>query len=591
MPARLTQGARDLAGALEQRLSRALEKFPKDASGWVLNLPAPTLLGARAAQLSTIFEEGTPPEPPSQARINALDRLRQGKLSLTRKDWALIGWGLCDDCGRAGRPIETDSMFGQIMAYIKPQIALGLSRKLFFGLLHSYFAYGADAPEGNPNWLALRATLAAILPTLTSGQTRPKVWARVLTSQQELLTPQAGRALGAALLAGDETVRADIATHLPIPETSWLWRRVIAAQLDLIDAVDDAEFRLAIPAMLKLAVQHSHQADLILSRLLTRYERCEFRDEPDAALKQFALDRWQNPQIKSSNRWSLVSDAVRKMILHWFAKADLQHFFSLLQGDGSVDHDRLHYWLRFVDQISYTRIVMGGDAFVNDSNDFIDFREKNQGRFSRLSASDTTNNAFVMQIGDYHFVEFSGTGNACYIYANSKLPFSPEKKLFQLLDLKARSHVIDRIIHNGDWCPRADRLLRNLGIVPNAAVTKIKPTVVVRPIPVAAAPISATSRNSIVQGSPNTSPNKLDIHTLKNSADIENTPAWSSSPKTLQLIAEATRIARENKLATEDHRAKGGAYWVLENGLHANIRQQLVRLGFSYVARRGYWVK
>ena len=38
------------------------------------------------------------------------------------------------------------------------------------------------------------------------------------------------------------------------------------------------------------------------------------------------------------------------------------HFFELLRGNGDVDQARLHYWLRFANQMGFTRIVVGTDA-------------------------------------------------------------------------------------------------------------------------------------------------------------------------------------------------------------------------------------
>lgn len=104
------------------------------------------------------------------------------------------------------------------------------------------------------------------------------------------------------------------------------------------------------------------------------------------------------------------------MVRGWLAKQDLTHFFELLRGNGDVDQARLHYWLRFANLMGFTRIIMGSDAWQDRGSDFVKFREENKGRLSYLRGGRNFDNAMIMQINDYLFVEFSGTGNAMYAY-------------------------------------------------------------------------------------------------------------------------------------------------------------------------------
>lgn len=614
---------RDLIFALDARLNLSLARFPQDVNSWVLPLPQPVQLTKRVSAISSLFDEGRPAEPPSKARINALGRLRDGKIHITRKDWNLISWGLCDMCGHAGMPIENASMFEKIMHFVDSEITQGISRKIWFGLMHSYFSYPQKEPESNQNWLLLRDKLSKTLPLLIQSQARPKAWSRALERQSDLLTVRAGIELGRELFENNKELAHDVATFFPIPDTSWLWRRIISRQLAMLFEIDDERFLLSIPTMLRLAVTHPQQADSILSALLSRYESSQFRNEAHAELKQFALDQWQNPQVKSANRWSMVSQEVRKMMLHWFAKADLEHFFSLLQGEGGVDRARLHYWLRFVDQIAYTKIVMGGDAFQNQSVDFIDFRIKNKGRFSQLSGGDSANNAFIIRIGEYYFVEFSGKGNACYLYSVARLPFDPEIRNFSLFELKRKPSAIDRIIHNGDWQYKADYQLSRLGIFFDKPTAKI---IMPSPTPPAslehikkAALIETWPMPSIVFASRSLPPMSLEpvieavqLEPVTKAVQIETRPMPTSTTAlnflrvasllqrpapnknistTLRAIDAALELSKTFNLVSEDHRSKGGAFWILEAGLTPELRIQLEELKFASVAKRGYWMK
>lgn len=652
MPVELTTQLRDLVSALDARLALSMTRFPQDADSLVLPLPQPLRLAGRVSALSAIFDDGRPAEPPSQARINALGRLRAGTVRISRKDWNLIAWGLCDQCGHAGMPIDEASLFSKIMDFVDTEVTKGISRKVWFGLLHSYFSYPSEPPESCANWLQLRARLAETLPVLIQGQTRPKAWSRALDRHSELLTDRAGLALGAALFDDNKEIAQDIASYLPIPATSWLWRRIISAQLAMLSAVSDERFLTSVSSMMKLAGQHPLQTDSILAALLTRYQSSSYRNEPNLELKQFALDHWQNPQMKSANRWSLVGEDVRKMMLHWFAKADLEHFFSLLQGEGGVDRARLDYWLRFVDQISYTRIVMGTDAYFNPSDDFVDFRAKNKGRFSQMTNGDPANNAFAMRLGEYYFIEFSGTGNACYVYAEDRLPFNPETSFLRLAQLKTKSAAIDRIIHNGAWTHNADRALARLGIFPG--MNTGKKTAPSAP-PAAIAPLSATptslsqwlARNDAPLGpQPPTLPDSVMPTSI--AAPVSNFPipsshfSWNGDkplgkpndagsrgrlarlmampPKVNPLapavipaatsidiepetrsekaaraveraIAVGSELAARLQLTTMDNRYGGGAFWVHENGSSFEAHRVLKKAGFVFKAGRGYWIK
>ncbi|MCZ5658575.1 EH signature domain-containing protein [Escherichia coli] len=134
-------------------------------------------------------------------------------------------------------------------------------------------------------------------------------------------------------------------------------------------------------------------------------------------------------------------------------KQDLTHFFELLRGNGDVDQARLHYWLRFANQMGFTRIIMGSDAWQDRGSDFVKFREENKGRLSYLRGGRNFDNAMIMQINDYLFVEFSGTGNAMYAYQIGHAPFNPESRTLDInIHLKDQGRCALRLPH----APRAE---------------------------------------------------------------------------------------------------------------------------------------
>jgi hypothetical protein len=580
---------RTLLGALTRELSRSISRFGKDSDGLLLEAFAPShKLKEEAERVARLFEQGAPPVPPLQQRLRALARLRAGDPGLTRRDWILITWGLCDDMDACGKAIEEQAMFDAVMAHTDGWIARSdVPRKGWFGLLNSYFSYDIDQEDASQNWLQLRGQLVVTMPILVGSLRSPKLWTRMLEEHTDIFTDQAGLSFREIMFHGSSADHERLGNGLPIPESSWLWRRVVAHQIAHMNAMPDTQFVELIAPMTAFLRTKPLFADDILAAMLTRYCLSAQRDESHDVLKLESFARWGNPQLRNAARWSKVEGPVRAMVLRWFAKEDLEHFFSLLQGDGQVDQARLHYWLRFVDQISYTRIVLGADAVSNQHPEFRNFREKNAKRYGQLVGGPTHNNAFIMRIGDHYFVEFSGTGNACYAYEDAQLPFDPDSKfLHSANDLKKKistSHYSDnRILHNGGWEWKADEFLARRDIRPgetagskSVAVTAYQPQYVAHP---------GSHRPAEARPSPQPPRRKPHSALVDNAAKLVPTTVAGA-------VRIATELARINGVPTVDNRDQGGAFWVQTNKLGSAIGRELTRLGMQFNPGKGFWIK
>lgn len=486
----MTAPKRSLLTALEYEMTSRMERWASDSTGILIELPRFPKLCRESSRLEQMFDEGIAPPPPQQQRINALARLRR-KESLSRREWSHVSWGLYDHCGKYGLPIDEQPLFDAILGHAEALVQSNtIPRKFWFGLLGSYFSHAAEEPEKHSNWVKLRQFLHTSLPVLLGSIKREKTWSHVLRRHADLLSPHAGVAAGDALFEGNAGIFDDMRKNLPIADASWLWRKIIIQHLQRLILASDDNFYTRIDSTLALISHHPLFVDNVLAALLTRYASGAKRQEPHEALKRFALEHWSNPQIRTAARWSVVDEDVRRMVQQWLAKADLEHFFNLLQGEGGVDQQRLRYWLRFVEQISYTRIVMGADAVHNQALDFRDFREANKGRFGHLSGGARSNNAFVMRIGNDYFVEFSGTGNACYVYEGDSLPFKLDSQELHVdKDMKdrrldKRTGKENRIRHSSGWQSEADRYLAKIGIFPgNSTPRRQAQTPVWSPLP------------------------------------------------------------------------------------------------------------
>lgn len=423
--------------------------------------------------------------PPLEKRRQAIARLRAGD---TPKpfEWKMIFFGLNDvaegDLFEIAL-IDDATNFARIIAEIEQKIAQQrLTRREWLALCTSYFGHSSDTPEKNPQWLQLRTQIARGFQQLKESAPRQMSWMSVIDTYSDIFTDNAGFLLGQQLGRGEITDISVLEKVAQIPQTSWLWRKIVNHLVNEIFCLTDDDFQQKIHSLIALSRQLTRFKDNILAATLTRYYQSAFKHQTHFELKQLALEYWGNPQLTSRNKsWQVhVENPVLLMVQGWFAKDDLKLFFELLKGNRDVDHARLFYWLRFANQMSYTRIVLGEDALRSKDADYVEFRAKNAGRLSRLQGSGSRdNNAMIMRIGDYLFVEFSKVG-AMYAYHMGNAPFNPETGILDIdFDLKDkrnnRGKVRLRLPHLSPvflyslnriegWMSRYDEELRKLGI-------------------------------------------------------------------------------------------------------------------------------
>ena len=529
------------------------------------------MLASAALDMEKRFDKSEKiPSPPQEMRLAALRRLRLAE-ELTDREWRMVFYGLVDnDPLNPKQPIllEDDAFFPEVDNAIKKRIeSNGLKRKDWLALCSSYFAYQHESPDINPHWCVLRWHIAQGYIVVKANIRREKSWMKTIEFYHDIFTPQAGNVISRQLLEGESNSLSSLEKIVQIPDSSWLWKRIFTVLLAQLDTLDDPQFLEKISGLLSLAVQWVRFRDDIISASLTRYYYSVYRDQAHSALKQAALEFWDNPQLKSQqNKWhQYVSEPVAAMVRGWLAKQDLTHFFELLRGNGDVDQARLHYWLRFANQMGFTRIVMGPDAWQDRGSDFVKFREENRGRLSHLRGGRSFDNAMIMQINDYIFVEFSGTGNAMYYYRVNQAPFNPES---QLLDIKI--HLKDRTLCSRPlkhmptaegynkvritgWMLKYDDELRKLGIRWMAE----------EPVKFVDKKVSSTASVSAI---------KI-INPLRDTA-IQH------------LVEDASCIVSDN-------RQKGGVLSVQLKMPDDAIERELLRLGFAPVTKEPnrYWIK
>jgi len=319
---------------------------------------------------------------------------------------------------------------------------------------------------------------------------------------------------------------------LGISEESWFWEALLMAQVRQVCKLSGDKLSQAITEILPTVISRPVLVDKALAQLLTRYFEANI-DEPHAALKDVAVGRWGSPNLHRQASWDLVSPDVKQMVQEWVVLEDLKDFFEVLKDGQNVDLRRLNYWVRFLKKISFARIALGLSAYNSQNRDFKHLREKRKNRVAELLGGSKTNNAFVMKIGNYIFVEYSETGNAAYGYSADNVPFKYDSSLIDFRSSKNVDVTKFRETHNADWEFKFDNALRQLGIVPDG--------------------------------------------TVKAAQKFDEARFW--------------QYAKEKRLTVDDFRDRNGSLWVRHKREEDSIGSDLKQIGFRFARDKGWWRK
>jgi len=432
--------------------------------------------------------------------------------------------------------------------------------KCFQALLSSYFAF-ARYDEQTPKaaqigWEMLRDWLVRQRAQFQRDGVNKKIrllgWFAVLTKHENLLTDKPCDRYGADMLRGDSSSVEEARQGLGIPSDSWVMEETILSQMKAAVALGDDPFKTHLDPLLKLVLGQTEMkvSDLLKRRaialLISRYARCVGKPE-QPALRDAAVAVIGNPWLKRTtwDAWVKIAreqpdDEAREMVNGWLTRQLITDFFELLSADGQADQRRLNYWLRFVPMIEGTPwLALGPDARHNNNQPYRELRERAKGRLLRLdNPGASSNNAFIMKIGEWLIVEFGVTGHACYVYPATLVPFSLGGVAISLHELKDRSR--------GDWLRHKDGLNSWESTFDQAICSKV-----------------GYHPQGVVQ------------HIANN--DSHN-------------FSYVEQYVKKFSLRTENNRVTGGAFWVLtQMGKHPEVDRNLESWGFKYKENRGWW--
>ncbi|MFZ3193535.1 MAG: EH signature domain-containing protein, partial [Moraxellaceae bacterium] len=330
-----------------------------------------------------------------------------------------------------------------------------------------------ELQKDSSQWLVLRDLLDRSRLILQQQSKRPKSWMQPLNDYPELLRTQPTKRLAVDFVHDpDDQKTIQLAEALHISEASWFWEALVQQAVKSICELNDAVFLSKIDRLIHLMTKRPTYTQLILSSTLDHYAQSTQRDLVHEQLKNIALKQWGNPQYESSAGWLNVKPNTKQMVIRWFVQADLEAFFRLFSQ--TADERRFQYWMRFIKQISYSQIFLGRNALYSRQTDQQKFISSNKGRLFELIGGASSNNSFMLKIGNIYIVEFSETGNACYLY--NRMPFEHSSRTtFSLTDdlkNKSKPPFICTLKHTHFWEERFDEKLAQLGIFPDGNAKK-----------------------------------------------------------------------------------------------------------------------
>ncbi|MXV85788.1 MAG: hypothetical protein F4X56_00010 [Gammaproteobacteria bacterium] len=187
----------------------------------------------------------------------------------------------------------------------------------------------------------------------------------------------------------------------------------------------------------------------VLSKLIEKLgiEATETLRQP---VQSYALQEWQDPRITGGDvRWRDVSDKAREIFTRWITKEDLRFFFDVV---AKACYDpkfayRKAFWLAYLKHISFCRPVLRKDVeylFQSDRQALRYYRDR---RPATLNGGTSDQHAFIIQMEEFTFVEFS-TAGACYVYHNADLPFELGDSEYYMSELRSWSFAKHRVIHH-----------------------------------------------------------------------------------------------------------------------------------------------
>ena len=461
----------------------------------------------------------------------------------------------------ANELVLASSKFERLLERYEAEVKSGdLWRLTWHGLLTSYFSFNpveANAMATN-GWVHLRGFLERTWPLMSSqsGEGAIPDWVTVLRGDATVITKNPVDKYASQFLNGNTEQVDRLKADLGIPPSSWFWHQLVLSAVRSATKLSNVEFQRSIPRLIELICEKPAFRDEALETILIRYNSCA-NAKPHDELRDFVVhkDVWRNPKLKASGiapAWNRVPEAVWRMVMAWVTERALKDFFDILAARNSSDAGRLAFWSKYLQQITWTRLVFGSETMaLQHSNKAVkELIARERDDYAELLTNKKAD-AFLMQIGNYLAVEFSVTSNAAYVYDVKTLKFDRNARHYNggTDDLKYGFDTGEglRILHPSGWEYTATQDLKRIGIYPDAPSATVQ--AYARVAPAQTPQVGDTSKFSMAK---------------------------------LHHLVEGFKGAR----ILDERGTAGGRLWVEDSSQNRHLASELEKLGFGWSRSR-----
>ena len=561
----------------------------------------PELVQKAAEEAERTFQGHTKAKPSKDDAYAAAHAFLRGQ-SLDDRQIDLVASALAEPIREMGKAkvLGHRDVGALLRAYVQLAEDGDLWRLTWYGLLGSYFAFDpqTSTKAEAAGWLELRATLQRTWPAIDreSGAFVVPDWIRVLRGDPGLLSDSAADRYALDYLRGEETGVKQLSDDLGIPDSSWFWHALVLGAVKRSAGQSDSKFKESLPRLLSLMQARPANRDEALETVLSRYHRCA-QPTLHQELRDYVVrkDVWKNPKLRAAGMataWNRVGDEVWQMVLQWVNEANLKDFFEILAARRNSDEGRLEFWSQYMEQISWTRLIFSSQTrqLAHSSPAIRNLIAREEGSYATMSANQDVD-AFMLQLGDYVFVEFSRTPNAAYGYKADELPFDPYDREYMgtTTDLKFgfRGERAARISHMRDWQSDAKLQLSRLGIQPDASGRASRPGTgrIASDSRRRGASNTATSRPE-TPALPVVNTHARPVSTGRSAESPDGSPAGAAfTMKELRML-----LSKHPGSRIQDRRDdSSGRLWVIDDNQSVALGIELKRLGFRWAASRQSW--
>lgn len=591
-----------------------------------LQLGYPEMVIKEVRKAETLFKDFSKAKPSTQdAYKAALSLLRGEKLDEWGADLVAAAISIPIKEQRGQTVLESSYCDDLFRTYENDAYKGDLWRLTWYSLLNSYLTFDlarTTTEAGMGGFQKLRSLLNRTWPSIDkqSGELAVPDWVRVLREESQLLSDNPVEKYARDYLAGNTNHIKALAENLGIPASSWFWQELVLGAVRHATLADDDQFRSQILMLIELIKSAPVYRDKAIAEILNRYYKCPSKTvHPE--LRDFVIHAsvWKNPKLKAAGiatAWNQVPVAVWRMVMGWVNERNLRDFFDILASRRHADHGRLKFWSRYMNQITWTRLVFGSETIwqKNHNAGIKALLESEEGTYATLQgAQDKELDAFLMQIGDYIFVEFSKTGNGAYAYRASDLAFNLHANTYagSTSDLKcgyySNGRGVAKIIHTPGWEDRTAVELRRLGIHPDrysshqeparsrlsgeqaAALGKIRDLTQVSGLVTSQPPVRVAQKNEPTATSQRTTDNYG--YTIPEIATSLRRPPLTSQTAATLTLDQVQRIVSKYQGAEVSEKGSGltRRIWVTNPKGLAALENELKKMNFKWAASRQGW--